>query len=65
VLCHTKFALTILGLLGVLYCYLFVVLQLEDYALLLGSVGLFVVLACVMYVTRSIDWYQMDTSGEA
>ena len=29
----------------------------EDYALLIGSVGLFVILGMVMYLTRRIDWY--------
>jgi inner membrane protein len=40
-----------------LYGYLYVLLQAEDYALLLGSVGLFAILAAVMYVTRRVDWY--------
>jgi inner membrane protein len=43
--------------LGALYGYLYVLLQAEDYALLLGSLGLFAILALVMYVTRRIDWY--------
>jgi len=42
--------------LGGLYGYLYVLLQAEDYALLLGSLGLFAVLALVMYITRRIDW---------
>jgi inner membrane protein len=42
--------------LGMLYGYLYVLLQLEDYALLLGSLGLFLILALVMYLTRRIDW---------
>jgi inner membrane protein len=45
------------GLLGLLYTYLYVLLQLEDLSLLFGSIGLFVVLALMMYVTRNIDWY--------
>lgn len=44
------------GLLCLLYGYLYIILQLEDYALLIGSIGLFVILALVMYLTRSIDW---------
>ena len=40
-----------------LYGYLFVVLTNEDAALLVGSVGLFVVLAGIMFVTRGINWY--------
>jgi inner membrane protein involved in colicin E2 resistance len=43
------------------YCYLFIVLQLEDYALIPGSVGLLVILALVMYVTRKINWYEVET----
>lgn len=39
-----------------LYSYLYALLQLEDYALLLGSLGLFLILALVMYLTRKIDW---------
>jgi inner membrane protein len=45
------------AILIVLYGCLYILLQLEDYALLMGSVGLFVVLALVMYMTRKIDWY--------
>ena len=35
-------------------------LQLQDYSLLLGTAGLFVVLAIVIIVTRNIDWYTRD-----
>ena len=40
-----------------LYAYLYVLLQLEDYALVMGSTGLFIALSVIMYVTRKIDWY--------
>jgi inner membrane protein len=40
-----------------LYGYLFVLLTNEDYALLIGSIGLFVILAAIMYITRRVDWY--------
>lgn len=50
-------ALLLTLVLGGLYGYLYVLLQLEDYALLLGSVGLFAILAAVMYLTRRINWY--------
>lgn len=58
---NKKFAYTILGILLILYSYLFIVLQLEDYALIMGSIGLLIVLATVMYVTRKIDWYAIET----
>ena len=44
------------GLSG-LYAYLYVLLQLEDYALVLGSLGLFALLAAAMALTRRVDWY--------
>ncbi|MDZ7268694.1 MAG: cell envelope integrity protein CreD [candidate division KSB1 bacterium] len=52
-------ALLIGGILVLLYGFLFVILQLQDYALLLGSIGLFVILALVMYLTRKIDWFNV------
>lgn len=39
-----------------LYGYLYVLLENQDYALLIGSIGLFLVLAAVMYLTRRVDW---------
>lgn len=44
------------GVLSLLYGYLYVLLQLEDWALLMGSSGLFLILALVMYATRRVDW---------
>jgi inner membrane protein len=42
-----------------LYGFLYILLRLEDYALLAGSLGLFVVLATLMYVTRRVNWYDV------
>jgi inner membrane protein len=39
-----------------LYSYLFTILQLQDYSLLLGSVGLFLTLAVIMNYTRKFKW---------
>lgn len=57
VLKHNLQTLIIFGILIILYGYLYIVLQLQDFALLMGSIGLFVILATVMYLTRKIDWY--------
>lgn len=38
------------------YAYVFSLLQLQDYSLLLGSVGLFLTLAVVMYFSRKLQW---------
>jgi inner membrane protein len=44
------------GLLTALYAVLYILLSLEAYSLLIGSLMLFVALAGVMYVTRKLDW---------
>lgn len=43
--------------LGCLYGFIFILIRLEDTALIVGSIGLFAVLALVMYVSRKINWY--------
>ncbi len=55
--------IAIAGEVGFLYAYLFVLLQIQDYALLVGAVGLFFILAVVMFLTRRIDWYTLHTTG--
>lgn len=52
------------GILALLYGFFYSLLQLEDYSLLLGSIGLFIILAVVMYLTRNIDWYRGYESKE-
>jgi inner membrane protein len=42
-----------------LYSFLYLLLRLEDYALLAGSIGLFVMLALLMYATRRVNWYEL------
>ena len=49
----------VLGILLILYLFIFTILQLEDYALLIGSVGIFIILSLVMYISRKIDWYDL------
>jgi len=43
------------------YTFVFVTLQLQDYALLIGSLGLTVILAFTMYITRKINWYTLSS----
>ena len=46
--------------LGGVYLFLYITLRQQDYALLMGSVALFIVLGIVMFVTRRVDWYARD-----
>jgi len=54
-----KIALLIFGILTLLYSFIFTIIQMEDYALLIGSIGLFLILGIVMYFSRKIDWYDI------
>ncbi|MFM2339773.1 MAG: cell envelope integrity protein CreD [Candidatus Parcubacteria bacterium] len=55
-------ALTIVGLLTALYGYLYILLQMEQYSLLFGSILLFCVLGIVMFITRNLDWYKLNNT---
>jgi len=46
------------GIIAGLYVFIYVLISLEDTALLVGSIALFVVLAIVMYASRKINWYK-------
>jgi len=54
------------GVLAGLYLFLYLTLTAETYALLAGSIGLWVVLAGIMYLTRGINWYESvdDDQGQ-
>lgn len=56
-------AITIGLLLTGLYGFIYVLISLEDTALLVGSIALFIVVAIIMYVTRKVNWYQPETSA--
>ncbi len=47
-----------------LFSFLFVIIQLTDYALLIGGVGLTLILAMTMYFTRHINWYRLPKDLE-
>ena len=56
ILKNRKFPMFIGVSLSVLYTFIYVIIQMEDYALLVGSIGLFLILGAVMYFSRKIDW---------
>jgi len=56
ILKNKKFPFFIGISLAALYSFIFVIIQLEDYALLVGSIGLFAILGAVMYFSKKIDW---------
>jgi len=56
-------AMAIASVVAMLYGYLYVLLVNEDYALLIGSIGLFLILGVVMYATRNVDWYSVGSKS--
>lgn len=56
ILASARWAGLIFTSLAALYTYLYGLLQAEDYSLLFGALGLFAILALVMYLTRRLNW---------
>ncbi|MFY7665147.1 cell envelope integrity protein CreD [Flavobacterium sp.] len=65
ILKSSKLTLLLSAILVILYAFIFVIIQLQDYALLIGSIGIFVILALSMYFSRQIDWYNLNLSEKA
>lgn len=59
ILRRARWGALLFGCLGALYGYLYVILRAEDLALLLGALGLFTILALLMFLTRKFDWYEL------
>jgi len=62
---RTKLVVIFAALLAALYSFIYVLIQMQDNALLFGSIGLFVLLAAAMYFSRKIDWYGIDKKTNA
>jgi inner membrane protein len=43
-------------ILSVFYTFIYVIIQLEDFALMIGSIALFIIIAMLMYFSRKINW---------
>jgi inner membrane protein len=61
ILRHKRQALVLVVILCFTYTFVYITLQVQEYALLIGSIGLTVILAATMYITRKIDWYDLST----
>ncbi|HNW72375.1 MAG TPA: cell envelope integrity protein CreD [Bacteroidales bacterium] len=60
ILRNTGMAVWVILLQTGLYLFLFTILQLQDYALLTGSIGMFVILALIMRASNRIKWYHEE-----
>lgn len=53
---NKKPAIVFVCILSVFYGFIFIIIQLQDLALLFGSIGLFITVATTMYLSTRIDW---------
>lgn len=53
---NKKTALLFSAILTVFYGFIFIIIQLQDLALLYGSIGLFIIVATLMYLSSKMDW---------
>jgi inner membrane protein len=49
------------SLLVIFYSFIFIIILQEDFSLLLGSIGLFLIVGALMYFSRKIAWYRQPT----
>lgn len=61
ILNNVKHALLLISVLCLTYIFVYITLQIQDYALLIGSVGLTSILALTMYITRNVNWYELSS----
>ncbi|MEM7253415.1 MAG: cell envelope integrity protein CreD [Pseudomonadota bacterium] len=60
-----KRTILITALLSGMYAFLYSLLELESYSLLSGAIGLWVLTAIFMFVTRRINWYGTEEKAHA
>jgi len=65
ILKHIGASTLLSALLSALFGYVFIILQMQDFALLAGAIALFVVLATVMLLSRNVDWYNIGKTVKA
>ncbi len=62
ILKQTKLAALVVANLVILYTFIYTIIQMESYALLMGSIGLFIILTIIMYFSRKVDWKSLNMS---
>src|SRR5690606_15815524 len=55
-----KVGLVFSAILATFYAFIFFLMQLEDYALIVGTIGVFIILAVLMRFSIKINWYQFE-----
>lgn len=61
ILKNLRQAVVLVLILAFTYTFVYITLQLQDYALLIGSIGLTLILALTMFITRKVNWYDLNS----
>jgi len=56
---NRKSVLSLFVVMALFYIFVYMLLQMQDYALVIGTIMLFVTLSTIMYISRNIDWYNI------
>lgn len=59
---HRRLVFLFSVLLIIFYTFVFVIIQEQDYSLLIGSIGLFIIVGMLMYFSRKVRWYKEATT---
>jgi len=54
-----KSVIALFAVMALFYNFIYILLQMQDYSLILGTTMLFVTLSSIMYISRNIDWYNI------
>jgi inner membrane protein len=57
----TRLSVLFTIVLTIFYTFVFVIIQEQDFSLLIGSIGLFLIIGMLMYFSRKINWYKQVT----
>ena len=54
---HRRIVILFTSLLMIFYAFIFIIILQQDFSLLLGSIGLFLIVGSLMYFSRNVQWY--------
>lgn len=57
---HFRFSIGISSLILALFAFFYIILKLQDIALITTSIGLFIIISAIMFLTRNVEWYKED-----
>lgn len=57
---NQKSVVALFSVMAIFYSFVYLLLQMQDYALVIGTLMLFITLSTIMYISRNIDWYNIN-----